>query len=108
MIRLFIPLFVACLGFSLVGCGSYDVKHPTVAQMDELDVQWGLTKRVPKGGAKRLLNPDAAAAMGVSTPATPTPAAPATGATPPAAATMPTAPAPAPSAVDPAVINTLR
>ncbi|MBL9115179.1 MAG: hypothetical protein JNJ83_09225 [Verrucomicrobiaceae bacterium] len=115
MNRLLLSLFAAAFCFCLVSCDSFDVKHPTVSQMDELDVQWGLSRRVPKGGAKRLLNAETAAALGVtgapadggsSPPASAAPSAPA-----PAAATMPTNPAasaPATNTVDPSVINTLR
>ena len=50
----------------LSSCGSFhaDVTNPTVAQMDALDVQWGLPPRKPKGGARN--NSSAA-----STPAKP-------------------------------------
>lgn len=45
------------LVIALPSCSSnrIDVKHPTVAQMDQLDVQWGLPPRQNKGGAKRLM-----------------------------------------------------
>lgn len=59
-----------------------DVKHPTVEQQDQLDVQWGLPPRQAKGGAKRLYAaPDGAGAAAAlpgsapqSLPTTPAPA----------------------------------
>lgn len=57
-----------------------DVKHPTVEQQDQLDVQWGLPPRQSKGGAKRLYAaPDGApaaqpGAAPQSLPVTPPPA----------------------------------
>jgi hypothetical protein len=48
-------LFISA--FSLTSCesGKIDVRNPTADQLDALDVQWGLPKRQPKGGAKRML-----------------------------------------------------
>lgn len=79
-------LTIAALSSTLCSCGSFraDVTNPTVAQMDALDVQWGLTPRRPKGGARNNNNAQ------------------------PAPAPAPTAVAPAPAAVDPSVIQSLR
>lgn len=41
---------------SLSSCGlgnRVDVTNPTIAEMDALDVQWGLTPRKSKGGPRR-------------------------------------------------------
>ena len=49
---------VAC-AFSLLSLsscglgGRADAVNPTVAEMDALDVQWGMTPRKPKGGPRR-------------------------------------------------------
>jgi hypothetical protein len=50
-----ILLIISALSLSSCQSGRIDVKHPTADQLDALDVQWGLPKRQPKGGAKRLL-----------------------------------------------------
>ena len=83
--------------------GRSDVKHPTIAEQDQMDVQWGLTPRQTKGGAKRLMptveNMNLPPNQPVSAPATMAPQ------------TLPSATAPAPAAsstVDPSVINNLR
>jgi hypothetical protein len=54
------PLFIFTCAFSFLsltscnlGGGKVDVVNPTVAEMDALDVQWGLTPRKSKGGPRR-------------------------------------------------------
>jgi hypothetical protein len=42
--------------------GPVDITNPTIDQMDSLDVQWGLPKRVSKGAPKRYFNGPAPAA----------------------------------------------
>jgi hypothetical protein len=37
----------------VTGGGHYDSRYPTVAQQDQLDVQWGLPPRKAKGAPKR-------------------------------------------------------
>lgn len=100
---------LAPAALSLTSCGTGggrpDVVNPTVSQMDELDVQWGLPKRTGRGGPRRFessggYTPSAAASTPASAPAAP------------AAASKPSA-APAPassnsSPVDPNVIKSLR
>lgn len=96
MNRIFLTLGVALSLFQLCSCATdADVKHPTVAQQDQLDVQWGLPPRQSKGGAKRLY----ATPENINLP-------PSTGG---AGATAPAAPSQiTPGAVDPAVNNSLR
>jgi len=55
--------------------GPVDVRHPTVQQMDDLDVQWGLPRRKPRGTPSRSYNYDGGVAP-VQAPVTATPAAP--------------------------------
>ena len=50
---------------SLTSCetsGSADLKYPTVQQMDDTDVQWGLSRRKPRGTPSRSLVYDQAGA----------------------------------------------
>jgi len=55
MNRIVLTLGVVLATVQLSSCTTaVDVKHPTVAQQDQLDVQWGLAPRQSKGGAKRL------------------------------------------------------
>jgi hypothetical protein len=85
------------------GPGRVDARNPTISQMDDLDVQWGLPRRTSRGTPKRLYP----TLPGESAPAAEAPsAAPAT--IPPAASPAPAAQAPAPVTVDPSVINKLR
>lgn len=56
-LRILAALALACCG--LTGCfgmgsgGPPDVVNPTVSQQDEMDVRWGLPKRVSKMGVRR-------------------------------------------------------
>lgn len=43
------------------GTGKVDVRYPTVQQLDDLDVQWGLSRRVPRGGPSRTYSYDPSA-----------------------------------------------
>jgi len=55
MNRIVLTLGISLAAAQLSSCTTaVDVKHPTVAQQDQMDVQWGLAPRQPKGGAKRL------------------------------------------------------
>jgi hypothetical protein len=85
------------------GPGRVDVRNPTISQMDDLDVQWGLPRRTSRGTPKRLYP---------TLPGESAPAAEASSAAPanvlPAASPAPAAQAPAPVTVDPSVINKLR
>jgi hypothetical protein len=85
MNRILLALGIPLIAIQLSSCaGTVDVKHPTVAQQDQLDVQWGLPPRQVKGGAKRLYaTPDGQSATAVET--APEPAAPAALPTPPPA-----------------------
>lgn len=85
------------------GPGRVDVRNPTISQMDDLDVQWGLPRRASRGTPKRLYP----TLPGESAPAAEAPSA-APAAVPPAASLAPAAQAPAPVTVDPSVINKLR
>lgn len=61
----------------LAGCSSgakVDVRHPTVQQMDDLDVQWGLPKRKPRGAPSRSYNYDGGVAPIQSPVSAPPPA----------------------------------
>lgn len=103
MNRIFLFLGTTLCLAQLCSCTTEaDVKHPTVAQQDQLDVQWGLPPRQSKGGAKRLY----ATPENINLP----PSAPeAAAGTPPA--TLPTTPVPAGSAPAAPVdgnANTLR
>lgn len=53
----------ACGLTSCVTSGSADVKFPTVQQMDDTDVQWGLSRRKPRGTPSRSLVYDQAASV---------------------------------------------
>lgn len=56
-----LALIVPC---TLVSCSfhSADLKYPTVAQADEMDVQWGLPKRKPRGGPKQFFQSNTSSA----------------------------------------------
>ena len=111
--KLFPLILTAALALVLLpSCGSgpgrIDARNPTIAQMDDLDVQWGLQRRVSRGTPKRLypnLPGDTAPAGEAATPASsgPAPAQPAA-----APAPAPAAQPQAPVTVDPSVINKLR
>lgn len=45
----------ACGLVSCESSGSADVKYPTVQQMDDMDVQWGLSRRKPRGTPSRSI-----------------------------------------------------
>lgn len=63
---------VATVGtVSCSSSGSVDVKYPTVQQMDDMDVQWGLTRRKPRGTPSRSIMYDqtAGASSGMSSDA---------------------------------------
>jgi hypothetical protein len=98
LVRLSFVLIASC---ALVSCGhNADLKYPTVAQADDMDVQWGLPKRKARGGPKQYFqsNTAAAAAAGYSgQPEAPPAAAPAASAAP---APAPAAPAPAQPSVN--------
>lgn len=59
-----------CAGLAVAACGltscgssgAIDLKYPTVQQMDDMDVQWGLPKRKPRGTPSRNLVYDQATA----------------------------------------------
>ena len=51
----------ACRLTSCATSGSAEVKYPTVQQMDDTDVQWGLSRRKPRGTPSRSLAYDQAA-----------------------------------------------
>lgn len=59
-------LIFAAMAFAVCGLtscgssGSVDMKYPTVQQMDDVDVQWGLSKRKPRGTPSRNLAYDPA------------------------------------------------
>jgi hypothetical protein len=53
----------ACGLTSCETSGSADVKYPTVQQMDDMDVQWGLSRRKPRGTPSRSLVYDQAAGV---------------------------------------------
>ena len=99
------PAFLALLMTSCGTTGKVDVVNPTVAQLDALDVQWGLPKRTTRGGVRRFDSGSTGSysAQPAAAPASaPAPAAPAPRSEPAAA------PASAPAAVDPNVIKSLR
>jgi hypothetical protein len=79
-----------------------DAEFPTVAEMDALDVRWGLSKRKTRGGPRRFFQyyeskPGAApAAPTMITPEPPEPAAP---------APKPAAPAVSPAPVIPPALR---
>ena len=53
---LILPVVMACAMLSLTSCGTgskVDLKYPTVKQMDEMDVQWGLPRRQSRGTPTR-------------------------------------------------------
>lgn len=74
------PLLLALLTATL-GLASCDtpanVKYPTVQQLDDLDVQWGLPRRVSKGGPSRTYAYDPAADTARRSPSGSVPAVPA-------------------------------
>jgi hypothetical protein len=91
------------------GPGHIDARNPSISQMDELDVQWGLPRRTSRGTPKRLY-PTLPGETAVGASAS---AAPVSAAAPSAAPAATSAPAPAvqpqaPVTVDPSVINKLR
>lgn len=63
------PLFSAAVAFGACGlssCGSsdsIDLKFPTVQQMDDMDTQWGLSRRKPRGTSSRGIVYDPAAGV---------------------------------------------
>lgn len=100
---------LAGLCLSTLGCvssGPVDASNPTVAELDRLDVQWGLEPRKAKGAPKRMFQYQADDTSG---------APPATAATmiepSPSPAPEPEPPVPPPPAepqLDPSLINKLR
>ena len=56
--------------------GPVDVKYPTVAQMDALDVQWGLPKRKARGTPSRMYSAEGASTGQYVAPAPTAPALP--------------------------------
>lgn len=94
---------------SCSGGGAVDVRNPTISQMDDLDVQWGLPRRTSRGTPKRLYPSTSSESGTVSSDTAPAASAPAATTSAPAAAAPTEAPAAAaPSTVDPTVINKLR
>lgn len=104
-------LFVAACAFSLLSLsscglgGRADVVNPTIAEMDALDVQWGMTPRKSKGGPRRsyqyMDTGSGGASSGASAPAAAAPARESVSGPPPAssgpaapAATAPAQPIP--------------
>ena len=69
-LRFLAALALACSGLSNCsmgingGGGPVDVVNPTVSQIDDLDVRWGLPRRVSKSTASRRVS--AAPALGSS------------------------------------------
>ena len=53
----------ACVLTSCESSGSSDLKYPSVQQMDDMDVQWGLSRRKPRGTPSRSLVYDQAAGV---------------------------------------------
>ncbi len=80
---------------------SADAVNPTVAQMDALDVRWGLPPRKSKGGPRRVfqyIDNGSRTSAGSAAPSTPAEApARETVNTPPPAAAAPAAPAQVPA-----------
>lgn len=74
-----IALALVGVAAGLCGCstsGNVDARYPTVQQMDDLDVQWGLSRRKPRGTPSRVFNYDPQAVRsgaGVEAPALPDP-----------------------------------
>lgn len=97
IVRLTLVLIASC---ALISCGhNADLKYPSVAQADEMDVQWGLPKRKTRGGPKQFFqsNSSAAAAAGYGNQESAAPA------QSPAAAAPVQAPAPAAAPAQPSV-----
>jgi hypothetical protein len=60
----FVAIAVGACGLTSCGSsGSTDLKYPTVQQMDDMDVQWGLSRRKPRGTPSRSLVYDQAAGV---------------------------------------------
>jgi hypothetical protein len=84
---------------SMAACsstGPVDVRYPTVQQMDDLDVQWGLPKRKPRGTPSRSYNYDGGVAP-VQAPMNAMPSAPSPMSTPVPAMPDPPMEAPPPT-----------
>ena len=90
------------------GPGRIDARNPSISQMDELDVQWGLPRRTSRGTPKRLYptlpGETAVGASASAAPLSASPSAASTTTSAPAATVQPQAPV----TVDPSVINKLR
>jgi hypothetical protein len=90
------------------GPGRIDARNPSISQMDELDVQWGLPRRTSRGTPKRLYptlpGETAVGASASAAPLSASPSAAPTTTSAPAATVQPQAPV----TVDPSVINKLR
>ena len=109
--RLLLSALCLLLQASLSSCffnrEKADATYPTVAEMDALDLQWGLPKRKTKGGPRRMFQyyePKSGGAAGTPVPSmiSPEPPAPAPAASPaPSAASgrSPIPPQPIPSAL---------
>lgn len=96
--------------FSLSSCsaggGTVNAVNPTVAEMDRMDVQWGLTPRKSRGAPRRSYQYQAGSAnapLRESAPAADVPPARETVIGPPPAALVPE-----PVQPDPAAIKSLR
>ena len=85
------------------GPGRVDARNPTISQMDDLDVQWGLPRRTSRGTPRRLYPTLPGESAPVATALSAAPAQSQTAASP-AAPVQPQAPV----TVDPSVINKLR
>lgn len=92
----------------MMGSGTVDARNPTVAEMDRLDVEWGLQPRKMKGAPKRTFQYQTDDTTGASAS---TAAAPPVEPTPQTAPSQPEPPTPKPPAepqLDPSIINKLR
>ena len=91
--------FLSSLG--LASCGSnVDVKYPTVQQLDDMDVQWGLPRRESKGGPSRTYTYDPAVM--------PSPRRSSSGSVPAVPANDPAPPPPSASPSNPQIPDILR
>jgi hypothetical protein len=98
-------LTVVSIGLTSCGTGSGPIAahNPTIQQMDDLDVQWGLQRRTPRGGTTRRYSgvDTTSSSAGANTTAPKKTDDAARTATPPAESK-------AQGAVDPGVIQSLR
>ena len=64
-------VLAACALSSCSSSGPVDVRNPTVQQMDDLDVQWGLPRRKSRGTPTRSYAYDSATGAAVPVPSLP-------------------------------------